>query len=57
MNHPDFDEPTLGVVANGALYFTANSQGGRFLDEKHPIAESEMRDAVVLKLPLSPAAR
>jgi hypothetical protein len=52
MNDPAFDEPTLGVVVSGALYFTADSQGGRFQDEKHPIRSEEMRDAVVLKLPL-----
>ena len=55
MNHPAFAEPTLGVVVGERLYFTANSQGGRFLDEKHPIPESEMQEAVVLSLPLSPA--
>jgi sugar lactone lactonase YvrE len=52
MNHPAFDEPTLGVVVSGALYFTADSQGERFRDEKHPVQPEEMRDAVVLKLPL-----
>jgi hypothetical protein len=57
MNHPDFDEPTLGVVADGALYFTADSQGQKFLDGKKPIAPEDMRDAVILRLPLSPAAR
>ena len=55
MNHPDFDEPTLGVAAEGALYFTANSQGGKFQNEKKPITPEAMRDAVILKLPL-PAA-
>jgi sugar lactone lactonase YvrE len=52
MNHPDFDEPTLGVVVDGALYFSADSQGQKFLDPKHPIRPEEMRDAVILKLPL-----
>ena len=55
MNHPDFDEPTLGVAAEGALYFTANSQGGKFQNEKKPITPEAMQDAVILKLPL-PAA-
>lgn len=55
MNHPDFDEPTLGVVVEGVLYFSADSQGQKFLDEKHPIAAGDMREAVILKLPLSPA--
>ncbi len=57
MNHPEFDEPTLGVVAGGALYFTANSQGGKFQNEKRPITEGEMREAVILKLPVSTAPR
>lgn len=55
MNHPAFDEPTLGVVVGDRLYFTANSQGGRFLDEKRPISSAEMRDAVVLSVPIRPA--
>ena len=55
MNHPDFDEPTLGVVVDGALYFSADSQGQKFLDAKHPIGPDETRDAVILRLPLSPA--
>ncbi|MEP6993091.1 MAG: hypothetical protein ABI968_01125 [Acidobacteriota bacterium] len=54
MNNPAFDEPTLGVVVDETLYFTANSQGGRFLNEKHPISAEQMRDAVVLALPLRP---
>ncbi len=52
MNHPDFDEPTLGTVVGGALYFIADSQGQKFLDEKRPIPANEMRDTVILKLPL-----
>ena len=52
MNHPDFDEPTLGVVVGGALYFSADSQGQKFLNEKRPIRRDEMREAFILKLPL-----
>ena len=52
MNHPDFDEPTLGVVVGGAFYFSADSQGQKFLDEKHPISPDDMREAFILKLPL-----
>ncbi|MFY9552867.1 MAG: alpha/beta fold hydrolase [Thermoanaerobaculia bacterium] len=52
MNHPDFDEPTLGVVVEDALYFTADSQGQKFLDEKKPVTPEDMREAVILKLPL-----
>jgi len=52
MNHPDFDEPTLGVVVDGAFYFSAGSQGQKFLNQKNPILPADMRDAVILKLPL-----
>jgi hypothetical protein len=31
MKNQLFDEPTLGIVANGAFYYVADSQGGRFL--------------------------
>jgi sugar lactone lactonase YvrE len=57
MNNPDFDEPTLAVAAGEALYVVANSQGGKFRDEKHPIGPEAMREAVILKIPLAPGAR
>ena len=57
MNQPAFDEPTLGCVAEGALYVVANSQGGKFRNEKTPIAPEAMTDAVILKVPLEPAER
>jgi sugar lactone lactonase YvrE len=53
MNHPDFDEPTLGTVVDGTLYFSADSQGQKFLGEKNPIAPDDIRDAVILKLSLT----
>lgn len=56
MNHPDFDEPTLGVVADGWLYFSAGSQGQKFLNQKKPITPEEMREAVILKIPLAATA-
>jgi sugar lactone lactonase YvrE len=49
MNNPLFDEPTLGIVANGAFHYVANSQGGRFL--KGDVPASEQREVVVLKVP------
>ena len=55
MNNPAFDEPTLAVAANGALYVTANSQGGKFQNQKKPITPEEMQDAVILKVPIAPA--
>jgi sugar lactone lactonase YvrE len=57
MNNPAFDEPTLAVAADGYLYVNAASQGGRFQNEKKPITPDEMREAVVLKLPLGAPAR
>lgn len=52
MNHPAFDEPTLGTVVNGVLYFTANNQGHRYYDVKNPPAPGDLQDAVILKVPL-----
>jgi sugar lactone lactonase YvrE len=52
MNHPAFDEPTLAVAVDGFLYVNAASQGGKFRNEKKPITPAEMRDAVILKVPL-----
>jgi hypothetical protein len=28
-NHPDYDEPTTGVLVEGDLYYVANGQWGR----------------------------
>ncbi len=55
MNHPSFDEPTLGTVADGTLYFTANNQGHRYYDTKHPYKPEDLQDAVILKLALTPS--
>lgn len=45
-NHPDMDEPTIGVVANSALHFIANSQGNKFDKGKG----AEARATVVLRV-------
>lgn len=52
MNHPDFDEPTLGVMVGRDFYFIANSQYRRVgkdgtLDREH------LRRPVVLRTPVS----
>ncbi|HEX4441075.1 MAG TPA: SMP-30/gluconolactonase/LRE family protein [Thermoanaerobaculia bacterium] len=57
MNNPAFDEPTLAVAVDGYLYVNAASQGGKFQNEKTPITSAEMRDAVILKIPIAAAAR
>jgi sugar lactone lactonase YvrE len=43
MNHPDFDEPTIGAIARGGFYFIANSQGETISKGK------PSREAVVLR--------
>ena len=55
-SRPSTSRPSV-VVAEGALYVVANSQGGKFRNEKTPIAPEAMTDAVILKVPLEPAAR
>jgi len=52
MNHPVEDEPTLGTVVDGVLYFSANNQGHRFHDVKNPPKPEDLMDAVILKVPL-----
>jgi hypothetical protein len=50
-NHPDLEEPTLGVINGAELYFIANSQWGS-IDDKGEFDKTKLRDAVVLKLKL-----
>lgn len=52
MNHPVLDEPTLGTVVDGALYFSANNQGHLFRDAKNPPKLEDLKDAVILKVPV-----
>jgi sugar lactone lactonase YvrE len=52
MNHPAFDEPTLGTVVDGTFYFTANNQGHRYYDVKNPPRPEDLQDAVILRLAL-----
>lgn len=49
---PDYDEPTLGVVVDGALWYIANSHWGGFDDEGkiHPAAK--LTPPLVLRLAL-----
>jgi hypothetical protein len=52
MNNPLFDEPTLGIVANGAFYYVADSQGGKFRKNPDKVPAADQREVVVLKVPL-----
>ena len=51
-NNEVFDEPTLGVIVKGDLFFIANSQWGA-IDEKGNLAPADkLKDPVILKLKL-----
>ena len=52
MNDPVLDEPTLGTIVDGVLYFSANNQGHRYRDGKNPPKPEDLRDAVILRVPL-----
>ncbi len=54
-NHPDFNEPTLGVIVGDSLHFIANSQWPN-VNEKAELAMDKLRPTVVLKLSLKRAA-
>jgi sugar lactone lactonase YvrE len=49
--HPLFDEPTLGVVVDGALHYVANSQYRHFDADGTPDLE-QLREPAVLRLAL-----
>ncbi len=51
-NNPDFDEPTLGVVANERFYFNANSQWGAVDDNGRIGAPNKLQDALILSIKL-----
>jgi len=47
--HPNFNEPTLGVIDGKTFYYIANSQWGGY-DEKHHIKpDDQLQDIVILK--------
>jgi hypothetical protein len=52
MNHPDFDEPTLGVMVGRDFYFIANSQY-RWVDKDGTLDREHLRRPVVLRTPVS----
>lgn len=52
MNHPDFDEPTLGAVRGNTIYLVANSHWNRF-DGDGELTESEkLNGPIVLGIAL-----
>ncbi|GHN02989.1 hypothetical protein WSM22_44780 [Cytophagales bacterium WSM2-2] len=51
-SHPNFNEPTLGVIDGSTLYYIANSQWGGY-DKNHNIKpDDQLQDIVILKAPL-----
>ena len=50
-NHPDFLEPTLGVISGDNFYFVANSQWP-LVNEKAELQIEKLRQPVILKLNL-----
>jgi len=49
--HPDFGEPTLGVVVGNAFYFVANSQYGAFAEDG-TLDEAKLRPPLILRASL-----
>jgi sugar lactone lactonase YvrE len=54
MNHPEIEEPTLGVVAGDTFYYVANSHGGAMRAAKGNLQGLNLTPPAILKLPLSP---
>jgi sugar lactone lactonase YvrE len=50
-NHPDFNEPTLGVLVKDDLFFVANSQWAH-VNEKGELATEKLAPTKILKLAL-----
>jgi sugar lactone lactonase YvrE len=50
--HPRYDEPTLGVLVGGDLFYVANSQWERFGPDGRIADSTALQRPVVLRLPL-----
>jgi len=50
--HPRYDEPTLGVLVDGELYYVANAQWGRFGEDGRVTKPESLTAPVVLRLRL-----
>jgi hypothetical protein len=51
-NHPDFDEPTLGVIVDDAFYYVARSQWGSFDDNGKIKSPEALKEPVILRTAL-----
>lgn len=63
-SHPDYSVPTCGTIVGDDLVYVAGSQLDRLDDKGRPLPLAELRESVVLRLPLrrscsvgSPSAR
>jgi len=54
MNHPDYDGPIQGTVANGAFLYVSNSQLELGNGQTGAFAADRARPTIVLRLPLAP---
>lgn len=50
--HPRYEEPTLGVLVDGALYYIANAQWERFGEDGRIAKPETLEPPTVLRLPL-----
>jgi hypothetical protein len=50
-NHPNFNEPTLGVIIGNELFYIANSQW-ELVNEKAELQSEKLKNPVILKLKL-----
>ncbi len=50
--HPRYDEPTLGVLVGGELYYVGNAQWERFGEDGRVAAPDSLARPVVLRLRL-----
>jgi sugar lactone lactonase YvrE len=51
-HHPDFDEPTTGAIANGALHVIGNSYVGRFQPDGTIKDAESLKGTAVIAVPL-----
>ncbi|MCA9729225.1 MAG: hypothetical protein KC729_16175, partial [Candidatus Eisenbacteria bacterium] len=50
--HPEYDEPTLGVLVDDDLYYIANSQWGSLAEDGSVSSGYPVHEPIVLRLPL-----
>ena len=51
-HHPDFDEPTTGAIANGALYVIGNSYVGHYQPDGTIKNSADLKGTAVIAVPL-----